>query len=266
MMKEQEMHTTEVAAPSLMQRCLAEFIGTAFLVFVGAGAVAATGFLLGSRLVATLAAADLIAIALAYGLALTVMIYTIGRISGCHINPAVSIALALTKRMSWGEAGAYILAQLIGGIIGALLIGMAFPGAIHTLSGLGVTNFNELTTNYFVAIVLEALGTFFLFLAIMATAVDRRMPPVVAGIAIGFALVGLVLVLGPVTGASLNPARSIGPALAQLMLGGFYPIAHLIVYIIGPIIGAIVGVYAYDFMVRPSAGARPRETTAVSGD
>lgn len=240
--------TAALNTPTLGQKCAAEFLGTAFLVFIGAGAATASGFLLGKSF--TLEAANLISIALGFGFALMAMVYAIGHISGCHINPAVTIALALNGRLPWSEAGAYIVVQLIGGIVGAFIIALAFPTASHTVAGFGATNFNTRDTNYFVASVLEAIATFFLTFVIMGTVIDKRAPRGVAGLAIGMTLAGAILFIGSVTGGSLNPARSIGPAVAQWITGGYYPALHLIVYIIGPIVGGIVGVYAYEYMAR----------------
>jgi glycerol uptake facilitator protein len=242
--------------PTLGQKCLAEFLGTAFLVFIGAGVAAASGLLLGSA-AAAITMADLIAIALAFGFALAVMVYAIGRISSCHLNPAVSIAMATFKQMNWNEAGAYIAAQLLGAIVGALLIALAFPGAASTVTGLGVTNFKELYTSYFAATLLEAVGTFFLVFVIMATAVDQRANPAVSGLAIGLTLACGIFVLGPITGGSLNPARSIGPVLVQWIMGGSYPPAHLLVYIIGPIVGGLLGALAYAGVTSLKSGREP---------
>lgn len=246
-----EFSESELDSPSLSQKCLAEFLGTAFLVFVGAGTATASGYLLGSG--RTMGIADLIAIALAFGFALAIMVYTIGYISNCHVNPAVTIAMAVDRRISWTEAGVYIIAQLIGGIVGAFIIALAFPASAHTVGGYGATNFTVSGMSYFGAMVLEAVGTFFLLFVIMATAVDKRAPRGVAGMAIGLTLAGVIFVLGPATGGSLNPARTIGPVVAQLVLGGSYPISHVLVYIVGPIVGGIAGVFAYEYIMHARA-------------
>lgn len=266
---EHDIHQRQMVEPSigqaatLGQRCLAEFIGTAFLVFVGAGTATASGSMLGSKVQAMITITDLLAVALAFGFALTVMFYTIGHISGCHINPAVSIAMAVLKHIDWSEAGAYIVAQLLGALVGAMIIALAFPAAATTLSGYGVTNFVELTTSYLVAVVLEAIGTFFLLMVIMGTAVNRRARPVIAGIAMGLTLAALILALGSVTGGSLNPARTIGPWLVQIMMGGFYPFSHLFAYIIGPIVGGILGAYAYSYLASMAESKGGMRTPAM---
>jgi glycerol uptake facilitator protein len=235
---------------SLNQKFFAEFFGTTFLVFIGAGAAAASGFLLSVRGIGTLA--DFLAIALAFGLVLTVMVSIFGNISGCHLNPAITIAMAVSRRMKWSEAGIYMVAQLAGCLLGALLVGITFGSSVAATTGLGVTNFNESVISYLGATVMEAVATFLLMFVVMATAVDGRAPEGWAAFLIGITLTCAIIVLGGVTGGSLNPARTIGPVIMQLLFGGTYNGAHLLVYIIGPIVGAIAGVLAYDLVMHPA--------------
>src|SRR5437660_4441037 len=230
--------------PTLGQKFLAEMIGTGFLVFVGAGAAAANGVLLGKS---ALILADLGIIGLAFAIAITVMVNSVGNISGCHINPAVTIAMAVSRRMSWREAGAYLLAQFVGSLLGALVIALAYGASTAVATGFGANNFNEATVSYPVAIAVETIGTFFLLFVIMGTAVDSRAPTGWAGLAIGLTVGGDIMALGPVTGAGVNPARSFGPAVIQALFGGSYNFAHLIPYFVGPILGGILGVIVYDF-------------------
>ncbi len=252
--------------PTLLQKCFAELLGTAFLTFISAGSITTTNVILGSKGVFTMA--DLGIIALAYAFAMAAMVYTFGHISGCQINPAVTISLAVTRRIPWNAAGAYILSQIVGAFLGAGIILLAYGGtAAATGPGLGATNFNDATTNYVVATVMEIIGTFFLLLVIMRTAVDGRAPAGRAGLIIGLTLAGEIMAFGPVTNVSLNPARSLGPAVIQVVYGGTYNLAHLVVYLVGPIVGAILGVRIYDFMTRPrvagSAELDGIEETAV---
>ncbi len=229
-------------------------LGTGFLVLIGPGSIPAALLLInGSAGKAVFTMADLGFIGLAFAVAITAMVYTIGHISGCHINPAVTLAFALTKRIPWNEAIVYIVAQFIGGILGALGIALIFGASAATTIGLGPTNFNEAMTSYPQAIGIEIVGTFLLLLVIMGAAVDGRAPAGFAGLAIGLIVAGEVIVMGPITGPSLNPARTFGPALIQVLMGGSYPMAHLIVYFVGPIIGAILGVVVYDVMTRARA-------------
>ena len=234
--------------PTLSQKMVAEIIGTAFLVWVGPGSITTVAFISGGNLPFTYA--DLGFIALAFAFAILAMIYTIGHISGCHINPAVTLAFAVTKRMSWKDAGSYWVAQLIGAFIGAGLIGLCYGFAQAAQLGYGPTNFSEANTGYLVAILAEAVGTAFLLLVIMGSAVDGRAPAGFAGLAIPLVVAADILVFGPVTNVSLNPFRSLAPAVFQVAFGGTYELPHLAAYFIGPAIGAIVGVLVYDFITR----------------
>lgn len=174
---------------------LVEFIGTAALIFVGAGSVAlGVGGLLGA--------------AFAHGLIVAGIAYAYGPISGAHINPAVSFGLALSGAMKWADAAAYWVAQALGGIAGAALLVFVLGGSD---SGLGATVPAE-GVSVVQAITLEAILTFLLVNAVLHTAVkdpDNRL----AGLAIGLTLVAAILMGGPLTGASLNPARTLGPAI-----------------------------------------------------
>jgi glycerol uptake facilitator protein len=239
----------------LGRKCLVEFLGTAFLVYIGCGALTAGGYLAHNRAGFTMG--DLLGVALAFGLALAVMVYAIGHISGCHINPAVSLALATVRRIPWSEAGAYIVAQLLGGLLGGLLIAVTFGGTAARSLGYGATNYNTLFVNYFGAIVVEAIATFFLLFAIMAMVMDKRTSPGWAGLIVGLTLALGIMVTGVVTGGNLNPARAFGPTIIQMLFGGAYPFGHMFVYFIGPIIGGIAGAFAYEYL----AGLYPARAT-----
>jgi MIP family channel proteins len=186
-----------------------EFIGTFALIFMGAGAGAQN--------------AGLVAVALAHGLTIVAMAYAFGSISGTHINPAVTFGLALGKHLSWKDAAGYWAAQLAGAAAGAWLLTI-FVGDISA----GATTFSG---NAISALLLEALLTFFLVNAVFQTAV-RGKGGEFAGLVIGLTLTALILVGGPITGASLNPARTFGPALFT----GTLPM--LWVYVAGPLLGA----------------------------
>src|SRR3954452_3553285 len=172
--------------PTLAKKFGAEVLGTTFLVFIGAVSITTTNFLLGSKGVFSMA--DLGMIALAFAFAIAAMVYTIGHISGCHINPAVTFSLAVTRRIGWSEAVVYWVAQFLGGILGALFIALAFGWTAAAQGpGLGATNFGGAINLYgtaggwVVAIAMETIGTFFLLLVIMGTAVDGRAPSGWAG-------------------------------------------------------------------------------------
>jgi glycerol uptake facilitator protein len=176
------------------------------------------------------------------------MVYALSHISGSHINPAVSIALATTRRISWREAGAYCVSQLLGGLLGALLIAVCFGARSARTLGYGATDYNPLFVNYFGAIVTEAIVTFFLMFVIMAMVMDKRTPAGWAGLMVGLTLGVSILVTGPITGGNLNPARAFGPTIIELLFGAKYPFWHMFVFFIGPIIGAICGAFAYEYL------------------
>ena len=256
--------------PTLTQKFVAELLGTGFLVLIGPGSIPATLLLInGSAGKATFTMADLGMIGLAFAVAIAAMVYTIGHISGCHINPAVTLAFAVTKRIPWNEAVIYMVAQFIGGILGALGIALIFGGTAASTIGFGPTNFNDVSLSYLQATGIEVVGTFLLLFVIMGTAVDGRAPAGWAGLIIGLIVAGEVIVMGPITGPSLNPARTLGPALMQAWFGGSYNMSHLVVYFVGPIVGAVLGVLGYDLMTRArvagSAELGGIEKTAVEG-
>src|SRR6266436_2028071 len=253
--------------PTLRQKFLAELLGTAFLVFIGAGSITTTNFLLGSKGVFTMA--DLGIIALAFAFAIAAMVYTIGHISGCHINPAVTLAFAVTKRISWNEAAVYWGGQLIGAFLGAAFIGVCYGFTTAATIGYGATNFSDANTGYIVATAAEIIGTFLLLLVIMGTAVDGRAPAGWAGLIIGLMVAGEIFAFGPITNVALNPARAFGPALITVILGGTYDFTHVIAYFVGPLLGGTLGVFTYDFLRRARVTGTPElggiEKTAVEG-
>jgi glycerol uptake facilitator protein len=234
--------------PTLGQKFLAEVLGTAFLVFVGPGSITTTNFIAGGKVPFTMA--ELGMIALAFAFAIAAMVYTIGHISGCHINPAVTLSFAVTRRIPWNEAGVYILGQLLGAFVGALFIGVCYGFTNAATIGYGATNFSDANTGYLVATAAETIGTFFLLLVIMGTAVDGRAPAGWAGLIISLAVAADIFAFGPITNVALNPFRALAPAVLQVVFGGTYNLAHLVVYFIGPIVGGILGVVVYDFMTR----------------
>ena len=233
-------------APELSRRLLAELIGTALLVVFGAGSVVAA-LRLGHG---TLDYPGLGMIALAFGLVIAIVIYGFGTTSGAHINPAVSISLAAVRRFPWREVPAYVAAQLVGAVLGGLLIVAVFGARATDLGGVGSTTLSE-GTGYLRGIVAEVIGAFLLLFTIMALAVDRRAPTGWAGLIIGLAVTTDILLIGPVTGASMNPARTFGPYLTNTLFGGSTPWAELGVYVIGPLIGGVLAAVAYDLIARP---------------
>lgn len=233
---------------SLLRRLLAELVGTAVLVLFGAGSVVAA-ITLGNG---SLDYAGLGIISLAFALAVALAVYTIGTTSGAHINPAVTIGLAVVRRFKWAEVVPYIVAQLVGACVGGLLI-VAYVGTRATANGkVGLTALGS-GTNVVQGVVAEALGTFLLLFTIMAVAVDKRAPVGWAGWLIGLAVAAEIMVIGPFTGGSVNPARTFGPYLVNQIFGGSTPWSEFWVYIVGPVVGAVLATVCYEMLARPGA-------------
>ncbi len=211
--------------PSLARRCFAEGLATFALVFAGCGAIvldSERGGSLGST-----------GIAAAFGLVIMAMIYATGHLSGAHINPAVSVAFSATRHFPLREAAVYVPSQLTGAVAGALLLRLVWDG---TPAHLGATVPSVGSGS---ALVYEAVMTGFLMFVIMAVATDARAIGAAAAIAIGGTVALDSLFGGGVTGASMNPARSFGPALVAGEWRDFW------VYIVGPLLGAVAAAFAY---------------------
>jgi MIP family channel proteins len=205
---------------------LAELVGTFTLVFIGAGA--------GALVVAGNSSGGLVGVALAHAIALVVIVYAWGTISGAHVNPAVTFGLAVAGRFPWIRAVRYWIAQLLGAAIAGYLLLLL----IGTQGNLGMT-VPAPTVSIAQAIVIEAVLTFFLVIAVFGSAVAGRNGNG-AALAIGLVLGMDILMGGPLTGGSMNPARSFGPALA---MGDF---STLYVYFVGPLIGGAIAALFYD--------------------
>lgn len=239
---------------SLSARCLAEGVGTLLLVYIGAGAAAMTLMLAAGTKPATPfnigigqlgGLADWFAIGMAFAIIIAAVIYALGRVSGAHINPAVTIALWATKRFPAHDAIGYIIAQCIGAACGSLLFALTVGMNAVTVGGLGATApFPGI--GYGQAILAEAIGTFVLMLVIMGVAVDERAPPGFAGLIIGLTVGGMITTTGNIAGASLNTARTFGPYLIDSLMGGPNLWMYFPIYIIGPIAGAVLAAVFYD--------------------
>ncbi|GAA5078671.1 glycerol uptake facilitator protein [Thermocatellispora tengchongensis] len=233
-------------AGNLTRRLIAEFIGTMLLVLFGAGAVVAA-LVMGDG---EIDYAGLGVISLSFAIVVAVVIYAFGTTSGAHINPAVTIALAVSRRFPWSETPLYILAQLAGAVAGGLFIVAGYGRRAVELGGVGLTTLGG-RVNYGQGILLEALGTFLLLITVMALAVDRRAQPGWAGLVIGLAVACEIFLIGPLTNGSINPARTFGPYVVNSLFGGNTPWLEIGVYIAGPLIGAVLGVVVYDYVARP---------------
>jgi glycerol uptake facilitator protein len=174
-------------------------------------------------------------------------IYALGRVSGAHLNPAVTIALWITRRFPGADTGAYIVSQFIGGALASYIFAACTGMDAVNIGGLGAT-VPFLGITYGQAILAEAVGTYILVLAIMGAAVDERAPAGIAGMAIGLTLAGVITTTGNIAGASLNPARTFGPYLGDRLLGGANLWVYLPIYIIGPILWAVVAAFVYDYL------------------
>jgi aquaporin NIP len=211
---------------ALLRSALAEAVGTFALVFAGCGAIMvdATSHTLGH-----------VGVAISFGLVIMVMIYALGHISGAHFNPGVTFAFALTRHFPWPRVGVYWAAQLAGGLAAALVLRGSLGDVAHVGATLPAGSDGQ-------AFLWEGVLTFFLMFVIMAVATDTRAVGEAAAIAIG-GTVGLDAMFGgPVTGASMNPARSLAPAIAGGDFGSIW------VYIAAPLLGAAVAAVAYQLL------------------
>jgi len=240
---------TRPVVTSIQDRFIAELIGTFLLTFVVAGALAA-GLTILHNTSQMLRESDILVVALANGFALFTAISIFGRISGAHVNPAVTLGLASIGRFPWEDVFPYILAQFLGAILAAgAIIGLygTLPVRVANLGApaLGVN------ISLWQGLFGEALGAFFIVLTVLATAVDERATPGWAGLAIGMALASGVLVIGYATGGSFNPARAFGPDLLSMFTGGSvnWP-AYLVCYLVGPLIGGVAAAFAYRYVAR----------------
>ena len=235
------------------KKFIAELLGTFFLVFFGTGAAVVTLLIsddLGTAGIGLLGGlGDWIAIALAFGLTVMICIYVFGKISGAHLNPAVTIGLLVTKNISLIDSVYYIVAQVIGACLGSLLLFVCLGAPAVTIGGLGATA-PGLGVSYIQAMIAECIGTFFLMLVVMGVAVDEKAEPGFAGITIGMTVATVIVVLGAFTGASINPARTFGPYLMDTLLGGANLWAYFPIYLVGPIVGAVLAALVYVYIAK----------------
>lgn len=221
--------------PDDLRKAIAEFVGAFALIFVGAGSIVANSL--------TNGAVGLVGIALAHGLTIGTMVSAVGHISGAHLNPAVTLGFLVTRRITARLSVIYIVSQLLGGIVAALLLNGIFPSSSVSASKLGATLVHG-DIGVGMAVLVEIVLTFLLVLVIFGTAVDSRGPKL-GGMAIGLVITLAVFVGGPLTGASLNPTRTLGPAL----VGGYW--ADHWVYWIGPAVGAVLAALLYHHIFMP---------------
>ncbi|XP_030528435.1 aquaporin NIP1-1-like [Rhodamnia argentea] len=223
-----------IVSASYFQKIVAELLGTYVLIFAGCGAA----------LVDEVQRLTIVGVAIVWGLVLMAMIYAVGHISGAHFNPAVTCALAVSTKFPWKHVPVYVLSQIIGATLASLTLKVLF----HDLNDIQVTTTQyKDTTSHLEAIVWEFIITFTLMFTICGVATDHRVNKEIGGVAIGATLLFNVMIAGPITGASMNPARSIGPAVAS----GVYK--NLWVFIVAPIFGACAAAMVYSVLRVPKA-------------
>ena len=223
-----------------MKKYLAECIGTATLVILGCG----TAMLVGCD---AANGGGYILTALAFGLTIVAMAYSIGNISGCHINPAVSLGVLLSGGMSAGEFIGYVVSQCIGALAGSGILALIFKlgGVTDMTGGFGSNGLGGVGGNALAGLIVEIVLTFIFVIAILGVTSKKANHGSFGGLVIGLTLV-VVHILGiGLTGTSVNPARSFGPALVALFSGNSEPLAALWVFIVGPLVGAALAAFTY---------------------
>ncbi len=230
-----------------MKKYLAEMIGTFVLVLMGCGSAIFAGIGLGT----TGYGVTTLGVAMAFGLSVVAMAYTIGNISGCHINPAITLGVWSSGRMSGKEAGGYMLFQCIGAIIASAVLYIL----VHSGNEAGIEAvFNSTTTtgsnsylpgNIVPAFLAELIFTFIFVLVVLGSTDEKKGAGNFAGLAIGLTLVLVHIACIPITGTSVNPARSIGPAIFAAIEGNCVPLSQLWLFIVAPFIGAMLSAFVW---------------------
>ena len=232
--------------PNQARAAAAELVGTFFLVYAGTATAAAAAL---DKSIAGVAP-DSLAVALAFGLTLAAVVAALGNVSGAHVNAAVTLGLAVTRRFPWRFVPAYLLAQLAGALLGAGATWITYGAAARSQASLGATlprpGISDVRS-----VAVEALITFLLVFVVIATAGDDRVPFAAAAPAIGFALVAAVLIGGPITGGAVNPDRALGPMLLSGHLSGFW------IYLLGPLLGGVAAAVIYDRFISHTTPPTP---------
>lgn len=242
----------------LARRAGAELLGTAVLVFFAVGSA-----------VFGINAIGPLGVAIAFGFVLLALAYSIGPISGCHVNPAVTLGVLLTKGISGKDAGAYVLAQFVGGIVGAALLALltsGFGDVVDQTDSLGANAFGDAAASGITvggAFLAELILTLLLVLVVLQVT-GKAGAPGFAGLAIGLVLTAIHLVGIPLTGTSVNPARSLGPAL----FAGGDAIGQVWLFILAPLVGAAVAVGVWIALGKGATGAiaTPADTDTTGAD
>jgi MIP family channel proteins len=221
---------------------VAEFVGTFILVL----SIAATAVAAALDMPVAGPAYSSVAVPLAGGFALMVVVAGLGHISGAHLNPAVTLALAARGRFPWRNVPAYLIAQMAGALTAALTVWAIDGDRARTTAKLAATS-PAAGVGAGRVLLVEAVVTFVLVLVVIAVATDDRVPRSGAAAAIGFALIVAIFISGPVSGAGVNPARALGPMLVAGQLTDWWA------YLVGPLLGGLVAVFLYDGVLRPGS-------------
>ena len=223
-----------------MKKYIAEFIGTLVLVLIGCGTAMTVGCdaTLGGGYVLT---------AFAFGLALLTMAYSVGNISGCHINPAVSLGMLISKKISGRDFWGYIVSQVLGALAGAGLLALIFKGAgITDMTGaFGSNGLAGVNGNVWIGLLVEVLLTFVFVMSVLGATSEKAKHGAIAGLVIALSLVGVHILGIGLTGTSVNPARSLGPAIVAAFSGESAAISVVWVFIVGPLVGGALAAYTY---------------------
>ncbi|MED6134972.1 Aquaporin NIP1-2 [Stylosanthes scabra] len=212
----------------LLQKLVAEAVGTFFMIFAGCGVVVVN---LNNDKVVTLPG-----IAIVWGLVVMVLVYSLGHISGAHFNPAVTIAHASINRFPWNQVPTYIFSQVLGSTLASGALRLLFTGNDNQFPG------TVPSATHIQALVIEFIITFYLMFVISGVATDNRAIGELAGLAVGSTVLLNVLVAGPLTGASMNPARTLGPAIVHSEYKGIW------IYFVSTIVGAVAGTWTYNLV------------------
>ena len=226
-----------------MKKYLAEMIGTCTLVVIGCG----TAMLVGCD---AAAGGGYILTALAFGLAIVASAYCIGNISGCHVNPAVSLGVLLSGGMDKKDFVGYVIAQCVGALLGAGVLALIFKlGGIKDMTGgFGSNGLAGVNGNPAAGLLVEIVLTFIFVLCILGVTSKKAGHGSFGGLIIGLTLTGVHILGIGLTGTSVNPARSIGPAIVAAITGNAAPLASLWVFVVGPLVGAGLAAYCYKYL------------------
>ena len=226
-----------------MKKFIAEAVGTCTLVVLGCG----TAMLVGCD---AASGGGYILTALAFGLSIVAMAYSIGNISGCHINPAVTLGVFMAGRMDKKDVGGYVIAQCIGALIGSAILAIVFKlgGVTDMTGGLGTNGLAGVGGNAIAGLLVEIILTFIFVTCILGVTSSKAGHGSFGGLVIGLTLTGVHILGIGLTGTSVNPARSIGPAIVAAITGNTAPLGSLWVFIVGPLVGAALAAYCYKYL------------------